>query len=363
MAKKSYFKERTPAEINDMNLYNTTTCNGLTQKINDLDPTQDAIEIRTRVLPGRFYRNTSKASEASRKCYKHGDLIVLGQPKTLADAIDSTEIPLQMRYRDFSQLKDMHEKDINFVGYSFRPVFTPDRTRRIVNFTEIAEGARLYAYAEQMTAHTLSGGGSKRGIKAQTYPDSKRARTEGATSVVQVPSRTKKQPRYQFQLTHLPIIRGNHNLASVLSLDASDMKDEKTNEPIKGKSKWQNFDMRYTWANISENSQVKRFDSHQIAAYMTIIRDEREKHNLTPLEMNPFALPSLHQKDFYLKLCNNVIIIDPTLSTKHQRRKLHQAEKSILLARAIGQFGHDEFAFWDPIRDGSIRDYDWQISE
>ncbi|MEK6819423.1 MAG: hypothetical protein AABY10_05840, partial [Nanoarchaeota archaeon] len=85
-------------------------------------------------------------------------------------------------------------------------------------------------------------------------------------------------------------------------------------------------------------------------------------HNMTPMEMNPFALTSRHGASFYNRLNNNVVIFDPSLRSKHKHRKLHLAEKCILWARAIGKFGHDDIAFWDPSRDGKLKDYDWSIS-
>jgi len=65
--------------------------------------------------------------------------------------------------------------------------------------------------------------------------------------------------------------------------------------------------------------------------------------------------------DIDRRVRNNVLIFDPTLTSKHKLRKLHLAERSILLARAIGKFGHDEIAYWEPGRDGKIKDYDWSV--
>jgi len=360
--KKSYFQERTPAQIRHLNLSRAYRHRGLVQRIHDLDPNEDAVEIRVQLIPGRFYRNSETGAEASRKCYKHGDLILSSQPKTQGEAYDSPEIPLQIRARDFAQLESMREEDIRFVGYSWRPVQGADRTRSVVPFREIPEGARIYAYAEQMTSHTVSEEVSKPGIKIQSYPDAQRAVYEGGTLVAEVPSRTKRMPRYRFRLMHVPMIRSDYNLASVLSLTTSELKEETTDEPVRGRTLFDVYNIRYTWATISEGSKIRFFQPHDIAAYMAVIRDERQKHNHTPLEMNPFALPSQLQREFYLKLCNNVLIYDPTLESRAKTRKLHLAEKSILLARAIGVFGHDEFSFWDPERDGSMKNYEWRVS-
>ena len=82
--------------------------------------------------------------------------------------------------------------------------------------------------------------------------------------------------------------------------------------------------------------------------------------NWTALTFNPFALPSRKQAEFYTKLCNNVVIFDPTIEKpKHKLRKLYMAEKSMLLGRAMAHFGHEEFSFWNPQRDGKYKTYNW----
>jgi len=82
---------------------------------------------------------------------------------------------------------------------------------------------------------------------------------------------------------------------------------------------------------------------------------------MTPMEMNPFALISKFEKEFAMKLDNNIIIFDPSLRSREKTRHLHLAEKCILLARSIGVFGHDSTMYWDPVRDGRLKDYDWRI--
>ncbi len=105
-----------------------------------------------------------------------------------------------------------------------------------------------------------------------------------------------------------------------------------------------------------------RFSPHDIAAYLAIVRDTVKQHNLTPLEMNPFSIPSRQEVDFYKKLCNNILIFDPTLKNR-KTRKLHLDEKCILIARSIGVLGHDETMYWEPERDGRLRDYNWNIDQ
>lgn len=338
--RKSYFAERTEAEIRHLALSEAYSQHGLVARIATLSPDHGLV-IRAQLIPGHFCINTETAAEASRKCYKHGDLLPLSAPVTQQNALACRDIPLAIRALDFSRLETMREEDINYQGYSWYPVQGKDRRKRVVPFTWLAEGLRLFAYAENMTG----------GIKIQPYADSARVKVEGADIVCTVPSRTKKKPRYKVKMQHVPTEGTTERRAVIWSLKSSFEVDPEH-------SLW---NMRYTWEQDRETSDRFTFYPHDIAAYLSIAKNYWKNHNITPMEMNPFALLSQEGAEFYKRLCNNVLIVDPTVKAKEKLRKLHVAEKSILLGRAIGQFGHDDFAFWDPERDGKLRDYDWKI--
>lgn len=354
--KKSFFRERNEREISELNIKEVYKNRGLVEIIDNLNPSLDALDIRTQIIPGRFTRNSNTNAEASRKCYKHGNLITLSQPKTQKEAYNSSETPLQIIARDFSGLKNMREEEVNFIGYSFRPVQGRDRTKRVIPFVWCAEGRRLFGYAENI-AHGID----LDGIIVNAYDDAEKAKREGASVVVEVPSRTAKHPRYKIKLMHVPIKRSDNNLATVLSLKPSILIDEETGEPENGRTLHDTYNIRYTYDLDREGSEIITFYPQDIAAYIGIIKDQNKKHNLTPIEMNPFILFSKHGAEFYKKLCNNILIYDPTLTSETKLRKLHIDEKSILLARAIREYGHDDFCFWNPERDGRLKDYNWSI--
>lgn len=369
MTKKSFFSEGTAKEIKQLTVSKAYHQRDLVERIENLNPSEDALEIRTLIIPSRFKRGNS-GFEASRKCYKHGNLIALPQPTTLSEAYDSYEIPLDLRAKAFSQLQKMKQEDINFVGYSWRPVFGRDKTKRVVPFVWLPEGARIFSYAENYSRYKQNKQ-EKLGIKVEAYPDAKKVRKEGASVVVEVPSRTEKKPRYKFGFLHIPFIPNNpeketnYNLATVLSLKPALLREgelEESVESIQGRTPHQIYDIQYKFEQAREQSPVIRFTPQDIAGYLGIIKKQlTEQHNITALMFNPFALPSKHHAEFYKKLCNNVVIYDPTLSSRDKLRKLHLAEKSILLARGIGQFGHDDFAYWDPTRDGIYKNFEWKV--
>ena len=54
---------------------------------------------------------------------------------------------------------------------------------------------------------------------------------------------------------------------------------------------------------------------------------------------------------------SDTFVINLTLAGKDKLRNLHLDEKCIILARSIAVKGPYETAFWDPRRDGHIKDY------
>jgi len=352
MEKKAFFKKRTAREITALPIHETAfSARNLVKKIDDLDLEADYIEVRTPIVPGRFFRTKSgkrlTGAEASRKCLKHGDLVRLTHPKTRQECYSCSDIPLAIRARDFArELEEIKEEDNDFIGYSVQPNWG-DRMKRVFPFVWLAEGEKLFNYAENMAF----------GIGVQAYKNSRRVKKEGAGVVVEVPSRTRKRSRYKYRLSHVPIVRSNENLASVLRLRPSVLREEETGELIEGRTPHENYSIRYGWEDEREGSNVITFYPHDVAGYLGIIEQQKAKHNITPLEMNPFALFSQHGAEFYEKLGNNVVIFDPSLITKDNLRPLHLAEKSILLSRGAGVFGHDDFVYLDAGRDGRIRDY------
>jgi len=340
MERKKYFQERTVDDIIGLGPQRAFRGRGLVERIIGLGPDQ-ALEIRTLVTPARFYANDNSGARASRLNYKHGDFIRLTQPGTQSEAYARNEIPLAVRARDFADLGNMKEEEINFVGYTWMPVQGKDRRKRVVPFVWLPEAARIFAYAENNT----------NGVIVKPYADALRVKYEGADIVCEVPSRTKKHSRYVSRLQHVPVDGSTERRAVIWSLRSQYAQN--------GCPKHETFNIRYTNEHDRESSDVFTFQPHDVAAYLGVISHYTKEHNFTPLEMCPFALVSQKEADFYQRLCNNVVIYDPTLERKDGLRKLHLDEKSILVARSIGVLGHDATMYADPARDGKMKDYSW----
>src|SRR3989344_4993321 len=341
MSRKPFFQRRSIARMQDeLQFSRAFTQRNLIRRILDLTPADDGMEIRTGILPGRFVRGTSSGIEASRKAYKHGDLIALSVPSTREAAISSREIPLQIREKDFAKLQEMREEEINCLGYFWYPVQGNDRRKRVVLFPSITDGVQIFSYAENFAG----------GIEVKGYEDARRVKREGASVVCRIPSRTEKKPRYKEKLVHVPVVGTDERRAVIWSLraDREVSPEQMTYQEI-----------RYTWELEPEGSDVFTFSPQDIAAYLAISAHAlRKDKNWTPMEMNPFALPSKKAYDFAKLLNNNIVIYDPTLQGKQKLRHLHLPERAILQVRLIRVIGHDAAAYWDWDRDGKLKDYD-----
>jgi hypothetical protein len=368
--KKSFFERRTEAEIRDLStLSKTDHQKDLVERIDALDPESDGLIIDLSsglIIPERFFRRGMKMEDASRKAYKHGNLIPLEQPRTLEGTYALHKIPLDMREEAFRKLGKIKQQNNKFIGYSCWPVFGTDNQKRVFRFREIDEGAKLFSYGENFSVYKDKDGVEKSGIKVEIYGDVKRAIKEGAWAVSHVPSRSKKQGKYRFGLFHVPYMPNppsegkNYNLASVFSLKPVVLKTE-TGEPVLGRTTWEDYQARFPKKETREGSDVVFLDHLDVCAYLATIKEcLANRHNQTPLQFNPYALPSKHRAEFYYKLENNVLAFDSTLDSKQKLRHLHLAEISILDSRGIGVFGHDDFAYWEPVRDGLYKNYSWK---
>jgi len=320
--KKSFFNERTVGEIRKLNSRTAYRQSSLVEEIDALNIQNDALEIRVLLIPQQFRRGELSQYESARKYWKHGPLIKIKQPEKFTQAVESDKTPLSYRIETFEEVRESM-KEGYAIGYYWKPATTTDHIARIVPFVNIAEGARLFTYAQNYSSFRQKQNGqtiTKKGIKVEPYADAQRVKQEGADVVVHVPSRTEKKEKYHFRLLHVPYeptLSGGNNLAIISRLKPATIISE--NEPIVGRTPHSEYDIKYEFKNAASQSEVIKFTPQDVAGYMGVIKRQLEDNfNWTALTYNPFALPSRKQATFYTKLCNNVLIFDPTLkSPKH----------------------------------------------
>ncbi len=346
MGKKSFFNERTEPQIRGLGISSVSVQRGLVDKILSLDASKQALELRFQLIPGRFYAGTRNSAQAARKTYKHGVYLNLSQCRTIEEALYEQRLPHEIRREDFDlKLGSKKEEDIEVQGYAFRPIQGNDVRKRLVPFPWIFEGARLFGYGIKNTE----------GIKVMPYDDAERVQTEGASVPVSVPAREDKKQRYLIRVDNVAVV-DNQNKHVIWPGFTTTYSEGKVSEH----SFWS---FGYKFINDRESSRNVILYPQDVAAMLGIVRHFLiEEENPVPWNMNPFAKPSFFAANYYRLLCNNVLVRDPKLKRKSKLRKLYIPEKSILLARLIGKFGHDETMFWQKGRDpDKIQDYDWSI--
>ncbi len=347
--RKKFFIEREESEIRAMRPKQVFIARGLVRRILDLDPAEDALELRFPLLPVKFQGTNLSVSQSTRKAYKHGDYYALAQPLTQGEAIASTRSPLQIREESLEALKQLPEHQNYLLGYSFTPVQGKDRRKRVVPFVWIMEGTKLFTYSENIT-------NQEQGIIVKPYADSIRVAREGAEIPIAVPSRRQKEPRYKLKLSHVPVVDRPEKNAVVWSIRST---YEDGREPEHSR-----FNIRYKYDSDVESSDVHFFYPQDVAGMLAVSKHffYQRNGNKVPWDMNPFAKPSQKAADFNTKAGNNILVYDPKLKSKSKLRKPHVAERSILMARLIGVLGHGETMFWGRERDPDLKNYRWSVN-
>lgn len=356
MVRKEFFKERTEAEIRDLHTQNAPNQRDLVKRISGLNPSTDGIIIYSRLTPGRFFHGGVNSAKAGKRNIVRGDYIQLDSSQTYAQALDDPRIPLDFRreamQRYFADFR--REEDINVVGFSYRPVSTLDQMQRQIPFYIGPEGERIFAYGE--ISEELSGiVGKNAGVTVKPYADAKKVAREGGKISVKVPSRQSGGRKYEMKFPNMPLIATTdrlHNPRAIIWNLNSDYS-------VWPKDAFWRFG--YTKENDLQASDRKIWIPQDVAAYIAVIKDQNKKGNWVPMVVNPFALGSRKQAEFYLKLRNNVLFAEPNEENKLVFRKPHLDEISMLLARQAFVEGHDATMFWDFERDGRFRDYNWKL--
>ncbi len=317
--RKSFFRQATKAEIKGKQLIEIAD-------LMDIAQLQEGYFTIIRPLVPRGYAS-------ARKFMKHGPEVKVRRAYSLDQAIREGKTPVQSREEAFNALQGH-----NYCGYTFMPLGR-DRRKRKIQLIECMEGARIFAYAHQV--HGTS-------IDVKAYADSARVRRDGAEVVATVPSRTRGQPRTQLKLTSVPIIDSPEKYSITLNIGSDHSCGSKR------------FNIRYRYSDDKESSGIVNLCAHEIAAYLGLVDQQWAEHNIVPLQMCQFAVPSQEAVDYYLKWENNVLVKDEDLIARDKLRKPSRAEKEIGLWAQVEALGHDRTFYSRQSRDGDVRAYHWR---
>jgi hypothetical protein len=361
MARKTFFQDRTPEEIRALNSRNIYSQKNLVKRLVGAPPDR-ALILRSRLVPGRFFTFSyvKTGADASRAYLKHAnlrnkELIRLSQPRTIEEALATLDIPVTIRLRDLEALGKMREEEIKYIGYAFRPITGTDRRLRRLPFYVNFEGGRIRAYEEKQTE----------GPQIKPYMDVRRADEEGAVFVVRVPSREKKNKRYPTILYNVAIRDFPEKRVAAWGIKTSYGEPE-AERRAEEEPPTRTYDFRFTRKGERESSDVFTFIPQDAAAYFSLVNFFARQRNFVPMEMSQFSFPSKFAvEEIWRKLNNNLLVYDPTLTSKDKLRQPHLAEKSLILGRSMakGNYQPEEILWWDSERDGKISDYQWNYSK
>ena len=337
MSKKQYFREPTLAKIiNGSEPVYVDKSSELAKQALALKGGQYLIlKLEDGLIPKKF--------SSPRKFLKHGDFIQIPTPSSIDEAVESYMYPWILRRDKVDSIDDMYHS-----GYSFRPFapFQDDKKERRVRLVELCEALRILSYSENPETKT--------DIKIKkVYAESERVSKDGATVEVSVPSRTKKQPRYRFNMHSVVVDSNNPNSYAVANGFFTDIK-----LPAK------DWSFRYNYYDDARDSKVVNIYAPEIAAYFKFMLEQLHqsvKPNKSVAEMSPFGIPPNLTVDYYKNLLSKVVIYDPKLKNKLRLRKLNKAEQEIMLWALVKEAKYEKTFFRRKKRDGPIENLDWKL--
>jgi len=330
MQKKEYFKEPSVTKITRG--YEPFFSKGkFVEEIQRLKKDQFLIILNS-ILPENY--------KTPREFLKHGSFVELATPDSLEEAVSNHMFPWKLREKAFDSLDSVY-----FAGYTFKPFeeYQSDKRERRVRLVECLEAERIRAYGYQTSNDIMI---------RKVYDKASRVSKDGARIRVSVPSRRKKQKRYEFYLDSIPLDGSNPNKFAIVNGFYSTI-----SMPA------QEHFWRHNYYAQKEDSKTFNIFAHEITAYYKVMFEQYygERQNITPLEMSPFPIPTRLTREFYKKIISMALIHDERLKSKNKLRRLNKAEQEILLWSLVKKFGYNKTMFSKESIDGKLQEADWEL--
>ncbi|MBI2101115.1 hypothetical protein HYT53_00720 [Candidatus Woesearchaeota archaeon] len=335
MQKKQYFKEPSLAQI--VRGSEPVYVNKLHQLVEKVVSAKEGQHVVLRLKEGLV----PESYGSQRKFLKHGDFVRIPSPNSVDEAADNCMAPWILRQREFDSIDSVYH-----AGYSFKPFadFQDDKKERRVRLAEHCDALRILSYGLR-TGNNIN--------IVEDYSEAGRVSKDGATIAVSVPSRTKKSPRYNFNMYSVVMDSNDRNKYAIANGFWTDIKI-----PVK---RWA---FRYNYYSDKEDSNVINIFAPEIAAYFKFMMQElhKEKPNVSVAEMSPFGVPTNLTIGFYKRLLSQVVVHNSQLKNKHKLRKLNKAEQEIMLWALVKEAKY-ELTFFRRLksRDGPIENLDWTL--
>ncbi|MBW3011551.1 hypothetical protein KY311_00020 [Candidatus Woesearchaeota archaeon] len=243
---------------------------------------------------------------------KRGDQVNLKRYETIDDAINDAKPMWRLRKEAFQNIGDKE-----YCGYGFWGI--RKREHKKVHLVDCIKGAKLLAFS-------IKSDKQKDQINVRKYEAAYAGKQRGGKYLVEVPSMTEDK-KYLVDLENVPFTRKRNKYSIIF-----DLSTRHGCEAFIANA----FHYRYSGSELA-------FCPHVIAAYHKLAKEEWEKGNKTPMEVNPFAIPTKDTVDFYNKLTSQVMVKesykDDEGKERTKKRPLNKAEKEILLWKRVAKKG------------------------
>lgn len=367
MARKQFFKERTPEQIQDLHCRVIESPRGLVRQIEELNPETEGLVLDFPLVHPAF-RNDGDAQYVSRRILRgvrrvgnkrfYPSYLQLKQPRSKEGAVEffrKGNLPFKLRSKAFFEgMSALAEEDNFHVGYMIWPVSGNDMSPIMIPFWSLAEGCMMDAYNARVC---LGEAGSKV------------ERAYGPEVIVKVPSREKKASRYVVKFSNIPcremenseraVVGWNTRPAYGRIVDGEFVQDESASPA-------------HNLTNVSHEGGHRNGESflftmvypHCVAAYQEIIRNAMREGDFSPLEMSQIAVLARDDAAFYNKVRNNILMAEQNGNRGYILKHPRIDQKSMLISRRVADKVRrlspgeiQETMYWNEQRDGRIADY------
>lgn len=250
---------------------------------------------------------------------------------------DERKVPVDIREERYDNVNSVPHN-----CWAYVPLIGTDKRKRRVPIIEVVKGAKLYAYSIRNNAPII----------VTPYADSEKVALDGATVMIDVPSRTPKAGRYKFKEMGIPLVDNDRKyaLSSTVVVEGHNCG-------------FVLYHFGYKYVDDKEDSHQFTWDAHEIAGHYAMIDYYwNEEHNMIPLAMSQIPMPSQKLAEIADVLTYDTVVL--TRESPQQKKRalypLNRAEIQICLDAAVQKYGHNATLFCDTHRDGPLADYKWR---
>ena len=373
MGKKSFFRRRTPAKIQGLDLKVVESSKNLSRKIEALNSRTEGIIINGDTIPLTppiFSNMTDDVEYASRMALRgverKGDkrfypyYVGVQQPRSIESAVANYRagrFPFRLRNKSlFDAMKNIPEEDNFNVGFMYFPITGNNKSPIMVLFWGVGGGNVMDVYSQRMCKGETAG--------------TRVLRDYAPIFILKVPSTEKKKGRYTVKFHDVPTRKQDDAYKAVIGwntkpaygiITESEFQENQGEGPL-----------HELYTEISHEGKHRRgetfghtiVDPHAVAAWSELLRESMRQGDYSPWEMSQYPLLSREDAAYWNKLNNNLLVAEKTKGGTYVLKHPRIDQLSVLMARRVGNRIRElkpgevqETIHWDAERDGKISQY------